>query len=166
MSLRLIGSCVCAGVVLLVLAFPVRADVLVSETDKSFGSIIRMDEQGITINQSCDSRFPKTVSWNDLRYIDFDDHCNPHPVFNPGSGPAYSDCENEVVYVLAYTARNQLYVEELALDDKAFRILLMNHKWLTGPAASLRQVKTLSKSKICKKEFQKAFTIPPSMKQE
>jgi hypothetical protein len=156
--------------ILLVLAFPVRGDMLDSKSGKAFGRIARMDKDGITINQLCDSRFPKTVSWENLRYIDFNNDSNdckePHSVFDPGHGPAYLTCENEQVYVLSYAERNQLYVKELYLDDKTFRILLVNHKWLSGPAESLRQVKTLSKSKICKKDFQKAFTIPASMKEE
>lgn len=113
----MISARVLSGVLLCCSLAGVTDADTVSTNDRQFGRLLKIDAKIVSIQPGCDERTaPRDLPWTEVRYVIFDDQCEPHSTTPPPAGIVKCDGATVTMYQVRYNSGQLLDASEVAFD--------------------------------------------------
>lgn len=151
----------------LLVSATVLADTIEDKDSMRFGKVTSIDTQGVTFLQGCNGN-RVTIPWARLEYIKFDDSCDTQQI-GISRSPATEACDKRLVYVVAINgASDRVYGTDIALDETAFRLTLVNSGGkIRIPANDVKaKILVVRRDEICVRDLSNSVSLPSDIKVE
>ncbi len=136
------------------------ADVLFGKASRTWGKVVKVEKETVTILEGCDAKSERTILWSEIRLVKYNAQCSgPTSIGHGGlSTESCKDDPSQLTYVVKFTGGKRAYAAKVEAEESSLRITLIRDEGvLSGPLTDISSIEHLS---ICDRYLPNKLSWP------